>query len=141
MKKYITVLIFIIPVIFSTSFVQEFDLKASIEKGKSIYETQCISCHMTEGEGIEDIYPPLAKVDYLMNKEKLVQTILKGVRGPIKILGKEYNAEMPGIELTDQETSDLINYVRNSFGNKAPAVLPKEIQPALKVKVQNYQPY
>ena len=96
---------------------------------------------MSEGEGLEGVYPPLAKVDYLMNKEKLVQTILKGVRGPITILGKEYNAEMAGIELTDQETADLINYVRNSFGNKAPAVLPKEIQPALKVKVQNYQPY
>ena len=141
MKKYITVLAFIMPLVFSTSFVQEFDLKASIQKGKYIYETQCISCHMIEGEGLEGVYPPLAKVDYLMNKEKLVQTILKGVRGPITILGKEYNTEMPGIELTDQETSDLINYVRNSFGNKAPAVLPKEIQPALKVKVQNYQPY
>ena len=100
-----------------------------------------MSCHMSEGEGIEGIFPPLAKVDYLMNKEKLVQTILKGVRGPITILGKEYNAEMSPVLLSDQETADLVNYVRNSFGNKAPAVLPKEIQPALKAKVQNYQPY
>jgi hypothetical protein len=48
---------------------------------------------------------------------------------------------MTGFSLSDQEVSDLINFVRNSFGNKAPAVLPNEIQTALKTPVKNYQPY
>jgi nitrite reductase (NO-forming) len=112
-----------------------------MERGKSIYEVQCVSCHMFEGEGIEGIFPPIAKSDYLANKDRLVQVILKGVRGKIKVSGKEYDGEMAAVSLTDEETSDLINYIRNSFGNKAPALLPKEIQPALKVKVPGYTPY
>jgi nitrite reductase (NO-forming) len=141
MKQILFYFIFASPFIFSTASGQAFDLKVSIERGKSVYEAQCISCHMPEGEGLEGVFPPLAKSPNLLSKEKLVQTILKGVRGAIQLGGKEYNGEMASIALSDQETADVINYVRNSFGNKASAVLPKEIQPALKVVLKNYQPY
>jgi nitrite reductase (NO-forming) len=141
MKKLTVLFIMGVLVVGLSSLLQTFDLKASMERGKSIYEAQCVSCHMFEGEGIEGIFPPIAKSDYLANKDRLVQVILKGVRGKIKVSGKEYDGEMAAVSLTDEETSDLINYIRNSFGNKAPALLPKEIQPALKVKVPGYTPY
>lgn len=32
-------------------FGQGFDLKASIDRGKPVYETYCASCHMAGGEG------------------------------------------------------------------------------------------
>lgn len=141
MKKITVLFTLVVLIIGLSSLQQTFDLKASIQRGKTVYETQCVSCHMMEGEGIEGIFPPLAKSDYLSNKERLVQVILKGVRGKMKVLGKDYDGEMTAFSLTDQETADLINYIRNSFGNKAPALLPKEIQPALKVKVPGYTPY
>jgi nitrite reductase (NO-forming) len=94
-----------------------------------------------EGEGISGVFPALAKSPNLASKERLVKVILKGVRGPITVGDVTYNGEMTGFPLNDQEVSDLINFVRNSFGNKAPAVLPKEIQTALKTPVKNYQPY
>lgn len=43
------------------SLYQVFDLKASMERGKTIYEAQCLSCHMAEGEGLEGVFPPVAK--------------------------------------------------------------------------------
>ena len=141
MKKILFYFIFVSPVIVSKAVGQAFDLKASIERGKSVYEAQCISCHMPEGEGLEGVFPPLAKSSNIASKEKMIQIILKGIRGTILLAGKEYNGEMASIILSDQETADVINYVRNSFGNKAPAVQPKEIQPALKVALKNYQPY
>lgn len=49
---------------------QKFDLKASIERGKEVYSTQCITCHSEQGEGIESVYPPVAKSDYLMADKK-----------------------------------------------------------------------
>lgn len=109
----------------------KFDLKASITKGKEIYTTYCMSCHMEAGEGMEDVYPPLAKSDYLMaDKTRSIKQVLYGANGPMKVNGKTYNAEMTGFDLTDQEVSDLLNYIRNSFGNKGPAVMPEEVKAA-----------
>lgn len=141
MKKVSALALFVIVLSLSSAFKQTFNLKESIERGKSIYTSQCSSCHMMEGEGIPGVFPALAKSPNLSSKERLVKVILKGVRGPITLGDVIYNSEMTGFSLNDQEVSDLINFVRNSFGNKSPAVLPKEIQIALKTPVKNYQPY
>jgi nitrite reductase (NO-forming) len=141
MKKISVLALLVIVLSLSSAFKQTFNLKESIERGKSIYTAQCSSCHMMEGEGIAGVFPALAKSPNLASKERLVKVILKGVRGQITVGDVTYNGEMTGFSLSDQEVSDLINFVRNSFGNKAPAVLPNEIQTALKTPVKNYQPY
>lgn len=123
------------------SFDQTFDLPASIERGKSIYETQCITCHMAEGEGLPGVFPPLAKADYLTDKNRLVKVVLQGVRGEMNVNGVDYNGEMTGFTLSDQETADVLNYICNTWGNKAAAIKPADIQPALKATTKNYQPY
>jgi nitrite reductase (NO-forming) len=46
----------------------------------------------------------------------------------MKVNGKNYNAEMTGFDLSDDEIADLSNYIRNSFGNKGPAVTPDEVK-------------
>lgn len=125
-------------ILFASSFFsfqekQKFDLKASIARGKEIYTTHCGTCHLEQGEGIEGVYPPLAKSDYLMaDKKRSIQQVLAGVSGEIKVNGITYNSEMPGVDLTDQEVSDVLNYVRNSFGNKGAAVTPAEAKAARK---------
>jgi mono/diheme cytochrome c family protein len=109
----------------------KFDLKASIARGKEIYTAQCITCHQEQGEGIADVFPPLAKSDYLMaDKKRSIQQVLHGVTGEIKVNGKTYNGEMTGFDLTDQEASDVLNYIRNSWGNKGTPVTPAEIKAA-----------
>ena len=107
----------------------KFNLKESVERGKDIYITNCLTCHLDQGEGIEDVYPPLAKSDYLMaDKKGSVQQILYGASGEMKVNGKVYSAEMAGIDLNDQQASDVLNYIRNSFGNKGSAVTPEEVK-------------
>ena len=111
----------------------KFDLKASKAKGQEIYTTYCMSCHMEQGEGLEDVYPPLAKSDYMMaDKNRMIQQILYGANMPMKVNGKNYNAEMTGFDLIDEEVSDLANYICNSFGNKSAAVMPEEVKAARK---------
>ena len=90
-------------IVLLSSFYKEFDLKASMERGKAIYETQCITCHMPEGEGLAGVYPPVAKSDYLSDENRLVKVILLGVRGPMKVNGVDYNGEMIGINLDDDQ--------------------------------------
>ncbi|MCE2998189.1 MAG: c-type cytochrome [Cyclobacteriaceae bacterium] len=110
-----------------------FDLKASMTRGQEVYTTNCVSCHMEKGEGMEGVFPPLAKSNYLMaDKKRSIVQIIKGVSGPIKVNGVEYNGEMAAIDLSDQEISDVLNYVRNSFGNKGAAVTPEEVKAARK---------
>src|SRR4051812_41106479 len=76
-----------------------FDLKSSIARGKETYTAYCISCHMEHGEGIDDVYPPLAKSDYMMaDKKRSIQQVMKGVTGEIKVKGKVYNSEMTGFD-------------------------------------------
>jgi len=108
---------------------QAFDLKASISRGKEIYVSYCISCHMEQGTGIEGTYPPLAKADYLMaDKKRSIMQVLNGAKDEMKVNGKVYNQEMVAIDLTDDQISDVLNYVRNSWGNKGGPVKPEEVK-------------
>jgi mono/diheme cytochrome c family protein len=128
MRRSVIVTSFFITAISLMSFqFQKFDLKASIERGKEVYNTHCITCHMEKGEGLEGAFPPLAKSDYLMaDKGRSIKQILKGASGEMIVNGKTYNGEMPAIDLTDEQVSDVLNYVRNSWGNKGAAVTPEE---------------
>ncbi len=129
MKKIIATVVIIITAISFFSFTQKFDLKGSVERGKAVYEAQCITCHMEKGEGIEGVFPPLAASDYLkVNKKRAAQQVLYGVSGEITVNGKQYNGEMAGFDLTDTEVSDVLNYINHSFGNKGYVTTPAEIK-------------
>lgn len=130
MNKVFSLISFIFCGLVFLSFQQEhnFDLKASIARGQDVYTAQCLSCHMENGEGLEDIYPPLANSDYLMaDKNRSIQQVLHGVSGEITVNGKTYNGEMTGFDLTDEQVSDVLNYIRNSWGNKGNAVTPDDV--------------
>jgi mono/diheme cytochrome c family protein len=106
-----------------------FNLKASIARGKEVYTLQCLSCHQENGEGIDGAFPPLAKSDYLMaDKKRSITQILNGLTGEIEVNGKTYNGDMPAFDLTDEEVSDVLNYVRNSWGNKGDAIKPQDVK-------------
>ncbi len=123
------------------SFTQTNPSTASIQNGKKVYETYCISCHMENGMGVEGAFPSLVKTGNLSDKNRLVKIILLGMRGPLKINGLSFDGEMAGIEMTDKEVADVINYIRNTWGNKAPLVQVTEIPAAKIAVVKGYQPY
>ncbi|NJK82695.1 MAG: cytochrome c [Saprospiraceae bacterium] len=70
-----------------------------------------------------------------------------GFYGPIVVHGVEYPGQVPmtglGKMLTDEEVASVLTYVRNTFGNKASAILPeqvKEVRAATKDKKGFYTP-
>jgi mono/diheme cytochrome c family protein len=130
-KTALTLLIFssTILIVFSFNNKQAFDLKASMSRGKDVYLTYCLSCHMEQGNGIENLYPPLAESDYLMaDKKRSIKQVLYGATGEIKVNGKAYTTPMVAVDLTDEQASDVLNYIRNSWKNKGGPVLPAEIK-------------
>ena len=116
--------------------------KAQMEEyklGKEIFgrDAHCATCHQHNGQGVPNIYPPLVAKDnpWLSdNDERLIKIVLKGLWGPMELKGQTFDPSkgvppMPGFGgiLKDDEIAAVINYVRNSFGNKHKFVTPSQI--------------
>lgn len=119
----------ILPVIFLATEFQDKNLQESMKRGKEVYTLHCQNCHMENGEGTEGINPPLAKTTYLKDTKKNIGIILNGQTGEVVVNGKKYNAIMnPMNYLDDAEIADVLNYVRNSWGNKYPIVTAAQVK-------------
>lgn len=100
------------------AIAQTNNLTKSIEPGKEIYNDFCIQCHLADGKGNE-IIPPLAGSDWLVNKRKeSIHAVKYGLSGSIKVNGKTYNGMMTPMGLLDEEVADVMNYIMTSWGNK-----------------------
>ncbi|MEO5915184.1 MAG: c-type cytochrome [Luteolibacter sp.] len=90
----------------------------------------CGACHGQNGEGTAAA-PPLAGSEWVNGpEENLIRIQLRGLLGPIKVKGQEYS--MPGgmaplAYQSDDQIAAVLTYVRNSFGNSAPAVSPAAV--------------
>lgn len=101
----------------------------SIADGKAIFGRTCLACHQSEGQGINGVFPPLAKSDFLNNnKEKAIDAVLFGLKGEITVNGQKYNSVMPGQALSDQEVADVLNYVYNNWDNNKTFVTPINVR-------------
>ena len=115
-------------------------LAQQVADGKNIYGNTCFACHQSEGQGIPKAFPPLAKSDFLnANPSRAIDAVLHGLTGEITVNGKKYNSVMTSQNLTDQEISDVLTYVYNSWGNNKILVSPEMVKtqrakPAVKAK-------
>ncbi|MEQ9425271.1 MAG: cytochrome c [Cyclobacteriaceae bacterium] len=108
------------------SFQSDFD--ASKKRGEEVYMGYCVSCHMADGKGIQGVFPPLAEADYLMeDKKRSIDAVKNGLEGKIVVNGIEYNNIMTPLGLSDQEIADVLNFVRNSWGNEGEMIEIQEI--------------
>jgi mono/diheme cytochrome c family protein len=98
---------------------QDSTLEASMKRGEEIYSDFCVTCHLPNGEGVENTYPPLAKSDWLKaNREASIRGVKYGQRGEMVVNGKTYDNTMMPLGLDDEEIADVMNYINNSWGNK-----------------------
>lgn len=101
----------------------------SFTRGEVIYNQKCASCHQPNGEGMANLYPPLAQSDYLLeNKMNVACIIRNGLSGSITVNGKKYTSAMPAVkELTPNKIADVMTFIFNSWGNKKGLVTEKEV--------------
>ena len=104
--------------------------KSGAPSGKDLYVKNCASCHMVNGEGIANTYPPLAKSDFLGDKVKAIGQVIKGKTGEIEVNGKKYNNVMPPQQLSDDEIASVLSYVYGSFGNAGSTVTAEDVKGA-----------
>ncbi len=111
----------------SLSLFKKKPLQESILDGQEIYKDFCAQCHLEDGKGVKGIYPPLAKSDFLKDINKTISSIKYGLKGPITVNGEKYNSIMVSQGLDDEEISDVVNYILNSWGNSTKQLITEEI--------------
>lgn len=105
----------------------------SYQGGLEIYQQRCVVCHGAKGEGLKDLYPPIAGSDYLLKNKQMIPCIIKnGLEGEITVNGKMYNSRMLShSDLTDMELADLMTFIFNSWEMNEGTFTKKEIKKML----------
>jgi len=88
--------------------------------GLTIFRSTCATCHGIDGNGIENLAPPLKTSPYISGSpDKLAMIILHGLNGPVEIEGKSYsfNGSMPAFasNFTDKQIADVIVFLHNAY--------------------------
>ncbi len=99
--------------------------------GKAIYADRCSACHVSQGQGISHLFPQLAAAPLVNadNPMSLIHVVLAGSRAAGTPAAPTAPA-MPafGWDLSDQNVADVLTYIRNSWGNAAPAVTASDVK-------------
>ncbi|MBV8723420.1 MAG: cytochrome c [Candidatus Eremiobacteraeota bacterium] len=98
--------------------------------GAKVYQTNCSSCHQTNGQGTPGAFPPLAGNSVVTGDPvKLVHIVKYGLSGAIEVSGHSFNGMMPswGAQLSNADIAAALTYVRSSWGNKASAVTEAQV--------------
>jgi mono/diheme cytochrome c family protein len=88
--------------------------------GAEIYAHICQGCHMPQAQGAVGAghYPKLAGDPALVSWQYVALTVLHGKNGmPAFGLPADQVMETRTVHLSDAQVADVVNYVRNNFGN------------------------
>jgi len=103
--------------------------QADMAAGAAVYTHACIACHEADGSGSPRIYPPLPGNANVQSADPLstLRIIIDGAE-TVTTPRAPNTGSMPayGEKLSDQEIADVATYIRNSWGNAAPAVTPAQ---------------
>lgn len=105
--------------------------------GEKLYRGACIACHEVDGSGSPRIYPPLPGNANLQSADaaSTLRIILDGAE-TVTTPRAPNSGSMPAYsaKLSDQQIADVATYIRNSWGNAAPAVTSAEVAAARKAR-------
>ena len=101
------------------------DTDPAMKAGASIYASSCAACHTLDGAGIQRLFPALANQPSVQQQDpaSLITAVLRGARA-VATPAAPTGPAMPSYawKLNDDQVADVLTYIRNSWGNAAPAV-------------------
>lgn len=99
-------------------------VEAQLRSGRALYDIDCAACHGRDGRG-SALFPPLAGNANVrqVRADTIVRVVLAGGRA-VATPKAPTGPAMPslGWKLSDSQAADILTYVRNNWGNRAPAV-------------------
>lgn len=100
---------------------REWEMAELVERGESVYQSICSSCHQAEGQGSPPAFPALANNEQLLSDvDWHLDKVVNGVSG----------AAMPAFRstLNPVEIAAVVTYTRNAWGNDTGEVVqPSEV--------------
>ncbi len=100
---------------------REWEMAELVERGESVYQSICSSCHQAEGQGSPPAFPALANNEQLISDvDWHLDKVINGVSG----------AAMPAFRstLNPVEIAAVVTYTRNAWGNDTGDVVqPSEV--------------
>ena len=89
------------------------------DAGEQLFLNNCAECHQRDGEGIPNIYPPLAGSEVVRGSGVDVALVMLIGRG-----------EMPSFAgaISYEDMASIINYVRNAWGNTGEKISAQRIE-------------
>jgi mono/diheme cytochrome c family protein len=113
--------------------------QAAMKAGAKIYADECSGCHTPSGKGVQGLFPALDGSHEVQQSDptSLLHVVLRGARS-VSTKEAPTASAMPefGWILTDNEVAAVLTYIRNSWGNAAPAVEPDDVGKARKQLVE-----
>ena len=105
----------------------------AVNAGRAVFNTNCIQCHMREGQGNRTGgYPTLSDNDWLFGgtMEAIVTTVTHGIRNTTDPDARNVGLVMPAwshedapVQLTGEQISQVVNYVLKISGQTADEAL------------------
>jgi len=91
----------------------------ALPDGGAIFSQTCAACHQADAKGLVGAFPPLAGSTIVNNEDptQMITIVLGGYDARAEFGVMPAQAEM----LTDAQIAAVVNHVRSSFGNDAPA--------------------
>ncbi|MFJ3050556.1 c-type cytochrome [Pseudomonas nitroreducens] len=103
---------------------------AAMVAGKAIYADRCSACHVSNGEGVKNLFPTLAAAPLVNNDDptSLIRVVLAGSRAGSTDAAPTAPA-MPSFawNLDDDKVAKVLTYVRNTWGNAATPVSASQV--------------
>jgi mono/diheme cytochrome c family protein len=104
---------------------------ATMKVGRAQFRKHCQDCHNYDGTGVPRRYPTLAGVPTVQARDAttVIRIILEGAKPPA-ISARPDDKPMPGFadKMTDAEIADVATYLRNAWGNRAPAASAQQVR-------------
>jgi mono/diheme cytochrome c family protein len=99
-------------------------------RGAEVYVDNCAACHRTNGEGSPKVLPAIAGNPSVLapDPSSLIRLVLGGSSLPGTATAPSALG-MPGFawRLSNDEIAQLLTFIRNGWGNKAPGVSASEV--------------
>jgi len=91
----------------------------AFQKGKVVFEANCVDCHRLNGKGLPGTFPALDGDPFVNGAPKpVIATVLNGRKGNL--------GQMPAWKdnLDDSQVAAVVTYIRQAWSNQAAGVTP-----------------
>jgi mono/diheme cytochrome c family protein len=105
--------------------------QAQVDAGKAIFADTCSACHQADGKGVPRMFPPLVHNPNVQSVDptSVIRVILQGAQ-TVPTAARPTPSTMPSFDwkLSDDQVAAVATFVRNRWGNAAPAVSARQVK-------------